>query len=97
MQSCTAQLRAGCDDSMTPAPPTIAHLKTHGLKGLFVTCSNAACLHSAPFTFAALDLEDEVQFPAIARSRRFVCSRCGARTVNVMPDWRKLNARGMGR
>jgi hypothetical protein len=29
---------------MTPEPPpTIAHLKGHGLKGLFVTCANAAC------------------------------------------------------
>jgi len=34
---------------MRPAPPTIAHLKSHGLEGLFVTCTNAACLHSAPF------------------------------------------------
>jgi hypothetical protein len=39
-----------------PAPPTIAHLKTHGLDGLFVTCANAACQRSAPFTFAALGL-----------------------------------------
>jgi hypothetical protein len=29
------------------ASPTIAHLKTHGLKGLFVTCANAAHLASA--------------------------------------------------
>jgi hypothetical protein len=34
--------------SMMPAPPTIAHLKGHGLEGLFVTCQ-----HSAPF-FKAL-------------------------------------------
>jgi len=33
-------------DNMTPAPRTIAHLKGHGLEGLFVTCGNAACLHS---------------------------------------------------
>jgi hypothetical protein len=25
--------------------------------------ANAACLHSAPFTFAALDLDDDVTFP----------------------------------
>lgn len=42
--------------------PTIAHLKGHGLEGLFVTCANAACLHSAPFIFAALGLTDDVQF-----------------------------------
>ncbi len=32
---------------MMPAPPTIAPLKGHGLEGLFVTCTNAACLHAA--------------------------------------------------
>jgi hypothetical protein len=79
------------------ALPTIAHLKGHGLEGLFVTCTNAACLHSAPFAFDALGLDDDVEFPSIARCRRFVCTQCGATTVNVMPDWRKLNARGMGR
>ncbi|QXX74477.1 hypothetical protein MHY1_01290 [Methylovirgula sp. HY1] len=41
---------------MHPTPPTIAHLKGHGLKGLFVTCANAACQHSTAFTFAALGL-----------------------------------------
>jgi hypothetical protein len=81
---------------MSPAPPTIAHLKGHGLEGLFVTCANAACQHSVPFTFAAPGLDDDVEFSSIMRRQRFVCTQCGARTVNVMPDWRKLNARGMG-
>lgn len=44
-------------------PPTIEHLKGHGLDGLFVTCANAARQHSVPFTFAALDLEDDVGVP----------------------------------
>jgi hypothetical protein len=65
---------------MRSESPTIGHLKGHGLSGLFVTCANAACQHSVPFTFAALDLEDDVQFPSISRHRRFVCTRCGART-----------------
>jgi len=77
-------------------PPTIAQLKGHGLEGLFVTCANAACQHSTPFTFAALGLPDDLQFPAISQRRRFVCTQCGARTVNAMPDWRKLRAIGMG-
>ncbi len=82
---------------MTPEPPTIAHLKGHGLEGLFVTCASPACLHSTPFTFAALNLADDMQFPSIAQCRRFVCSRCGARKVNVMPEWRTHKASGMGR
>ena len=78
---------------MNPERPTIAHLKTHGLKACSSLCANAACQHSVAFTFAALDLGDDVEFPSIAR-RRFVCTKCGANTVNVMPDWRKHNASG---
>ncbi len=48
---------------MTPQPPTIAHIKSHGLEGLFVTCANAACQRSTPFTFVALGLEDEFPVP----------------------------------
>jgi hypothetical protein len=40
---------------------------------------------------------DELQFPTITRYGRFVRAQCGARAVNIMPDWRKLNASGMGR
>ncbi len=82
---------------MASPPPTIAHLRSHGLAGLFVTCANAACLHSAPLSFAALGLDDHVEFPSIARRRRFVCTQCGARTVNIMPDWRAHRAVGRGR
>jgi len=74
----------------TPEPPTIAHLKGHGLVGLFATCANAACMHATPFSFAALGLADDVRFPTIARRRRFVCTQCGAMTVNIMPGWRTI-------
>ncbi len=54
--------------------PTIAHLKGHGLEGLFVICTNAACLHSKPFTFAVLGLADDVQFPsALPRVKADAC------------------------
>jgi len=82
---------------MTP-PPTIAHLKGHGLEGVFVTCTNAACLHATACSFAALGLADDVQFPAISRCRQFVCTQYGAPgTVKVSPDWRAHRAIGMGR
>jgi hypothetical protein len=61
-----------------------------------VSRANAACLHSAAFTFAALALGDDVEFPSIARRRRFVCTQCGSRTVNVMPDWPDFSAPGNG-
>ena len=47
----------GCAAPMRP--PTIAHLKGRGREGLF-----AACLHSAPFTFAVLWLEVASPMPA---------------------------------
>ncbi len=46
---------------MPPAPPTIAHLKSHGLEGLFVVCANAARQHATHFTFDALGLTDDVR------------------------------------
>ena len=79
------------------APPTIAHLKDHGLEGLFVTCSNPRCLHAAPFTFATLGLPDELPFPTIDGHRRFVCTHCGGRRVSVSPDWRAHRAYGIAR
>jgi len=36
-------------------------------------------------------------FTPIGRRRRFVCTRCGGRAVNVLPDWRAHRAIGMGR
>jgi len=43
------------------------------------------------------DLADDVPFTSIARHRRFVCTRCGGRAVNILPDWRTHGAVGMGR
>jgi hypothetical protein len=77
--------------------PIIAHLKGHGLEGLFVTCAHATCMHATAFTFDALGLADGVQFPSIVRRRRFVCMRCGSRRVSVSPDWRAHMAQEMGR
>lgn len=82
---------------VTPRSPTIAHLKSRGLDGLFVTCSNAACQQSVSLTFASLGIDDNVQFPSIVRRRRVVYTRCGGRTVSFMPDWRKQNGSGVGR
>ncbi|MGB8278411.1 MAG: hypothetical protein WCF20_10845 [Methylovirgula sp.] len=82
---------------MISEPPTIAHLKDHGLEGLFITCANPHCLHAAPFTFVALGLADDLPFPSIARRRQFLCTQCGGRAVNVSPDWRAHRAYGAGR
>ncbi len=81
---------------MTCEPPTIAHLKGHGPAGVFVVCANAACMHATAFNFGALGLADDVPFPSIASCRRFLCTQCGGRAVNVSPDWRTRRAVGMG-
>ncbi len=64
--------RQAYDLTMTPALPTIAHLKGHGLERFFVTCANAACQHSTALIFDALELLDEMIFIEIARRRRFM-------------------------
>jgi hypothetical protein len=42
-------------------------------------------------------VEDRASFPSIADLRRLVCTRCGGRAVNIMPDWRDHKASGIGR
>ncbi len=88
----TASIECCIKASKRDGPHRTAHdrasQKATDSKVLFVTCANARCLHSKPFTFTALGLDDDVEFPSIARCRHFVCTQCGARAVNVMPDWR---------
>lgn len=78
-------------------PPTVAHLKSMGAGAFSVTCARAFCLHSASLTFAAVGVEDRESFPSITERRRFVCTRCGSRTVSITPDWRGHKASGIGR
>ena len=78
-------------------PPTVAHLKSMGVSAFNVTCARASCLHSAVVTFDAAGVEDRAPFPSIAERRRFVCTRCGGRAVDIVPDWRDHKATGIGR
>jgi hypothetical protein len=79
------------------SPPTIGRLKSMGASAFRVTCAHASCLHSSFVTFAAAGVEDQAAFPSIAERRRFLCTRCGGRAVNIMPDWRGHNASSAGR
>jgi len=49
--------------------------KANGLEGLFVTCTNAGCLHSTPFTFAALGRADDLQVPGDRPAARQIQTR----------------------
>lgn len=79
-----------------PKPPTIANLKAQGVVGFSITCNYRPCFHSAVVSFDAAGVEDAEEFPAIPARRRFVCSKCGGRSVHIMPDWRTHRAHGVG-
>ena len=68
-----------------------------GVVRFSVTCSQYTCRHTGQVTFEAVGLDDSTLFPDITELRRFVCTVCGSRNVNIMPDWRTLNAVGLGR
>lgn len=65
-----------------------------GVEGVDVTCRD--CRRTTSLPFAALALPDETLFPRIVKLRRFRCDECGSREAFVMPDWRGMNASGMG-
>jgi len=77
--------------------PTVGDTRAEGILALSVSCGNPACLRSTYFDFDALGLPDEMTFVHIPRYRRFVCPRCGGRSVSVMPDWREYLACGNGK
>ena len=68
-------------------PPTIAKLKSMGVRRFSVTCSKFDCRHSANVDFAQAGLPDNLYFPDIAMVRRVTCAKCGGRDVGLMPDW----------
>jgi hypothetical protein len=68
--------------------PTVAHDRGHGIKSLRVHCAaGLVCPNSKVFTFEELQLTDEMVLLHIPRFRRFVCSKCGSRKVQVRSVW----------
>ena len=65
-------------------PPTIGYLRAQGVTGFRVSCNEVNCGHGADLT---LGLADDTPFPSIVNWRRWKCSHCGLRKVNVMPRW----------
>ena len=55
---------------------------------LRVYCAaDLVCSHSRVMTFDELRLADDAVLINGARVRRFVCTRCGRRKVQVRPEW----------
>jgi hypothetical protein len=67
-------------------PPSIAHFRGHGVTRVRVHCVGA-CGHCGVIDLDGLLLDDATPFVQIPRRRPFVCSGCGNRRVQVMPDW----------
>jgi hypothetical protein len=76
---------------------TIADMRRIGVSAFIIECAALYCYHQARIEFDALRLPDELSSLDVTKHRRFVCTKCGARAVNVMPGWRKHNASRMGR
>ena len=68
-------------------PATIAGLRTNGVTGARVRCTREGCHRLTIVAFDAMGLSEAMPFPLIATAKRWVCSGCGGRAVEVMPDW----------
>jgi hypothetical protein len=75
-------------------PMTITSAQKMGLLGIELVCQ--PCGRSGYKSFDALDLPVGTPIPAIARSRKFLCSACGGRAIISLPDWSNYRPPGMG-
>ena len=76
-----------------PARPTIADLRAERVQGARVWCLNPVCLHYGVVPFETIGAAPSFTFIDLPKTRRFVCRECGAREVQVMPDWPPYRAR----
>ena len=58
-----------------------------GVTALLATCAFPDCWHTGVVRFDAAGVDDQTPFPSIVSRARFVCTRCGGRSVRIMPDW----------
>ncbi|MCZ8373772.1 MAG: hypothetical protein O9342_00235 [Beijerinckiaceae bacterium] len=70
---------------------TIGNMRDLGVRDLEAYCTALGCHHAGDVSGERF--ADDVPVPSIAR--RLVCSRCGARSAQVRPNWRQMQAPGM--
>lgn len=75
-------------------PMTIANAVELGLTGAILCCRK--CQREGQASFDDLALPADTPVPSIARTKRFVRSSCGNRSVVSLPDWKRCRAPGMG-
>ncbi len=70
---------------MDKDPPTVEHLRRHGVTHMTVWCHNFDCRHQATFSFDELGVADDDIF--ITLKNRFRCQNCGEKDVAIQPIW----------
>lgn len=78
-----ARVLRSTEAAKPPAPPTVGHLRTLGVKGVRLWC--VSCGRSGMLTFEALGARDAEPFPMAGK--RSICAICKSRDVLRMPDW----------
>jgi hypothetical protein len=69
---------------------TLANMRALGVRVIFVTC---ACGREA--VVDASGWPEETEIPALRKMLK--CTECGARPIDVRPDWKEYSAQGNGR
>jgi hypothetical protein len=67
--------------------PNVAHDRGHGITSIRIYCEGLYCAHWGIFSFDELRVPDELPVIHIPRMRRFVCTKCGSRKVQVRSEW----------
>ena len=71
-----------------PQKITFAEMRTAGVRGILVYCSDYHCSHST--RLSADRWPDQVRLSDIEGA--FVCKACGQRGADVRPDWQSAEA-----
>jgi hypothetical protein len=75
--------------------PNVAQVRALGVRSVRVFCAaDLVCAHSKEMAFDELYLTNDAVMVGVAQMRRFVCTRCGSRTVQVRPEWPAHKATG---
>ncbi len=77
-------------DSYTGPVMTLGNMRALGVQAISVTCE---CGREA--TVDAYGWADSIEIPALRW--RLKCKECGARPIDVRPDWTQYRASGNGR
>ena len=64
---------------------TLADMRALGVHRLIATCLNNACRHTALMEVSYFPADT----PVLYFARKAKCSKCGAKRVDVQPNWKE--------